>query len=202
MEKQRNLFSLTEISPIIRLLIVSDFFIMGAFGLVTPIFALFITDFISGATVETVGIAMTIYLVTRSLGQMPFGIVIDKIKGEKDDALILIISSCAFVGVSLSYLFIETAFQLYMVQLVYGLISAASYPTWYALFTRAIDPGKEGMEWSAYQTIIDLGGAMTASVGGFVASQYGFQAVFILMAILNGLGCLALIWAGRIILDD
>ena len=200
MEKHRNFFSLSEISPIVRLLIISDFFMMGGFGLVTPIFALFITDFISGATVETVGIAMTIYLVTRSLGQMPFGIIIDKIRGQKDDALILIVSSFGFVLVALSYLMIDTVLQLYLVQFIYGLISAASFPTWYALFTRAVDPGKEGLEWSAYQTIIDLSGAMTAAIGGFVAAQYGFEMVFILMAVLNGLGAFALLWVGKLIL--
>lgn len=194
MKTNTNFFNLQEINPVVRLLILSDFFLMGGFGLVTPIFALFITDFIEGATVETVGIAMTIYLVTRSLGQMPFDILIDKIRGQRDDALILVISSFGFVAVSLSYLFIDSVLQLYVVQFIYGLVSAASFPTWYAIFTRAVDPGKEGLEWSAYQTLIDLSGAMTAAIGGFVASQYGFSTVFILMALLNGLGAVILLW--------
>lgn len=202
MDKQRNLFSLQEINPIVRLLIISDFFLLGAMGLITPIFALFITDFIAGATVETVGIAATIYLMTRSLGQLPFGILIDKICGQRDDVLILILSSFGFIIVALSFIFIETVLQLYIVQFVYGLVSAASYPTWYALFTRAVDPGREGFEWSAYQTMIDFGGAITAAVGAFVAAEYGFQFVFILMAFLYFLGSMALIWVGRIVFAE
>jgi len=202
MEKSTNLLALNEINPIIRLLILSDFFLMGAMGLITPIFALYITDFIDGATVETVGIAATIYLITRSLGQLPFGIIIDKICGQRDDALILIFSAFGFVLVAISFLFIETVPQLYAIQFVYGLVSAASYPTWYALFTRAVDPGREGFEWSAYQTIIDMSSAMTAAIGAFIASQYGFQFVFILMAILYFIGSMALVWMGRIVFAE
>lgn len=199
MEQRQNIFSLNEVNPVVRLLIISDFFLMGGFGLVTPIFALFITDFIQGATLESVGIATTIYLVTRSVAQMPFGIMIDKIRGQRDDALLLVIGSFGFIGVSLSYLVIDTVFQLYLVQFIFGIISAASFPTWYAIFTRAVDKGKEGLEWSAYQTIVDISGAMTAAIGSFVAAQYGFNTVFILMAILNAIGAVTLLWMMQIL---
>lgn len=201
MEKSPNLFSLDEINPIVRLFIVSDFFLIGGLGLVTPIFALFITGFIENASIETVGIASTIYLVTRSLGQMPVGIFIDRIRGQRDDMFILVISSLGFIGVSLSYIFIDTVLQLYFVQFIFGLFSAASYPTWYAVFTRAIDKGKEGFEWSAYQTVADLGAAITAALGSFIAALYGFTTLFVLMALFSTIGALMLIWAQSILFE-
>jgi len=202
MDKKRNLFSLSEINPIIRLLILSDFLVIGAFGLITPIFALYITDFIEGATVETVGIAMTIYLATRSVGQLPVGIIIDRIKGQRDDILILAVSSFGFVLVAFAYLFIETVPQLFAAQFMYGLFSAAAYPSWSTLFTRAIDPGKEGFEWSAYQTVVDLGTAATAAIGSFVAASFGFEIIFMLMAFFATLGGFAVLWAKRIMFED
>ncbi len=167
----------------------------------TPIFALFITDFITGATIETVGIAMTIYLVARSLGQMPIGLLVDRIKGERDDMLILIASSFGFVLVSLSYIFIDTVAGLYIVQLFFGLLSAASYPTWYAVFTRSIDKGREGFEWSAYQTIADLGAAITATLGSVLAAQFSFNVVFVVMAVMSAIGGLLLVWAHFILFE-
>ena len=202
MPDRASIFSLSSINPIVRLFIVSDFFIVGGLGLVSPIFALFVTDFIEGATIEVVGIAMTIYLVTRSIGQLPVGIVIDRICGQRDDMLILIFSSLGFAGISISYIFIDTVLQLYLVQFVFGLLGAASYPTWSAIFTRAIDEGKEGFEWSMYQTIADLGAALTAAIGSFIAEAYGFTIVFILMAIFSLMGSMLLIWSGKILLGE
>lgn len=199
MQETPSLFNLKEINPIIRLFIVSDFLLVGGLGLITPIFALFIEDYIQGATIETVGIASAIYLIARSVGQLPIGILIDRWRGQRDDILILLISSFGFVGVSLSYIFIETVPQLFLVQFIYGLFSAAAIPTWYAIFTRAIDKGREGFEWSAYQTLIDFSTAITAAGGAFVAATFGFTALFCLMASFSFAGAIALIWAKRIL---
>lgn len=198
MQTTPSLFNLKEINPIVRLFIVSDFFIVGGLGLLAPIFALFITDFVEGATIETVGIATTIYLITKSVGQMPIGILIDQWRGQKDDMLILIVSSLGFGVVSLAYIFVDSPVHLYALQFIYGLLAAASFPTWLAVFTRSIDKGKEGFEWSAYQTIADFGAAITAFLGSFIAATYGFTALFIIMAIFSFIGTGSLLWASNI----
>lgn len=197
--KRRNLFSLREINPIIRLFIISDFFLFSSTGLVAPIFALFITDFIDGATIETVGIASTIYFITRSVGQLPVGIVIDYIRGQRDDMIILIASSMGFIFVPIAYMYADTVLSLYLIQFFYGLLAAASYPTWYAIFTRSIDHGKEGLEWSVYQTLSDFGVAISAAIGSFVVAAYGFNVVFALMAVLATIGTFALMWSTPIL---
>lgn len=194
-----SLFNLKEINPVIRLFIVSDFFLIGGLGLIAPIFALFITDFIPNATIETVGIATAIYLITRSIGQMPIGILIDRWRGQRDDMIILIISSFGFALVSIFYMFIDSVAQLYLVQFIFGLFSAASSPTWCAVFTRSIDKGREGFEWSAYQTIADFSAALTATIGSLVAASYGFNVLFGLMAGFSIAGALSLLWAGKIL---
>jgi len=193
-----SLFNLKDINPVVRLFIISDFFIVGGLGLITPIFALFVTDFIEGATIETVGLAMTIYLITKSVGQTPIGIFIDRWRGQKDDMLILILSSLGFFVVSISYMLIDTVLQLYIVQFFYGFLAAASFPTWVSVFTRSVDKGKEGFEWSIYQTMADFGAAITAAVGSFIAANYGFNAVFILMATFSLVGTISLISANKI----
>ncbi|MCA9353998.1 MAG: MFS transporter [Candidatus Kaiserbacteria bacterium] len=200
MQSTPSLFNLREINPVIRLFIVSDFFIIGGLGLITPIFALFITDFIQGATIETVGVATAVYLVTRSVGQLPIGILIDRWKGQKDDMIILLIATFGFAIIALLYSMIDTVLELYAVQFIFGLLSAASYPTWYAVFTRSIDEGKEGFEWSAYQTIADFSAAITAAVGSYIAAVFSFDAVFYVMASFSVIGAASLVWASKILL--
>lgn len=184
----KNYFILSSINPVIRILTISDFIILSGFGLIGPIFAVFIIDNIPGGSVEVVGIAEMIYLLTRSSLQVPIALIIDRIKGERDDFWILFIGSMLYAIIILLYIFVRTPFQLYAVQFFYGLAGAFTLPTWYALFTRHVDKKHEGVEWGIYRTLTDIGGAGAAAIGGFLAYHYGFTNLFIFVSALSLLG--------------
>ena len=187
-QKKESYFTLKNINPVVRFLTISDIMILSGFGLISPIFAVFIVDIIKGGTLEVVGIASAVYLLTRSLIQIPAATMVDKIKGEKDDYWALQIGSLVFSFVPLFYLFISTPMELYFVQFFYGLASAFTYPAWLAIFTRHIDREHEGVEWGVYQTLVDLGGAASASLGGFLAYQFGFNLLFVLVSFISFIG--------------
>jgi MFS family permease len=189
----RNYFILRKINSVIRILTISDVLIISGFGLVAPIFAVFITDSIKGGTLEVVGIASAVYLLAKSLGQIPVAVIIDKIKGEKDDFWAMLIGSVIFSIVPLFYLVINTPMQLYLVQLMYGLSTAVTLPAWMAIFTRHIDKRHEGVEWGVYQTLVDLGGAGAASLGGFLAYRFGFAPLFVLVSVISFIGTFFLV---------
>ena len=189
----KNYFILRKINSVIRILTISDVLIISGFGLVAPIFAVFITDSIKGGTLEVVGIASAIYLIAKSLGQIPVAIIIDKIRGEKDDFWAMLIGSAVFSIIPLFYLIITTPMQLYLVQFIYGLSTAVTLPAWMAIFTRHIDRKHEGVEWGVYQTLVDLGGAGAASLGGFLAYRFGFAPLFVLVSIASFIGTFFLI---------
>ena len=173
-----NYFNIQSVSSVVRFLTISDVLIISGFGLIAPIFAVFITDTITGGTVAVVGVAATIYLITRSIGQIPLAALIDRIKGERDDFWFMFFGSIGISLVPLLYLVIQTPLQLYGVQFLYGLFGAIVFPSWMAIFTRHIDKGKEGIEWGVYQTLVDLGSATTALIGGFIAFRFGFDNLF------------------------
>jgi MFS family permease len=186
--KWQEYFNLRKINSVIRFLTLSDIFLLGAFGLIAPVFAVFVVDGINRGTLEVVGIAEGIYLVTRSIGQIPFAAAIDKIKGEKDDFWALLVGSIIFSVIPLFYIITTEPWQLYLIQFFYGLASAATYPSWYAIFTRHIDKNHEGVEWGVYQTLIDFSMAATASLGGFIAYNYGFTQLFVVVCVLSMIG--------------
>jgi DHA1 family quinolone resistance protein-like MFS transporter len=192
--KNKNYFTLKEINPIIKFLTLSDIMIISGWGLVSPIFAVFITNNIKNGNLEVVGIASTIYLLSKSLGQIPIAKLMDKIKGEKDDFRFLLFGSLCWSIVPLFYMIISQAWQLYIIQFFYGLTSAFAYPAWYAIFTRHIDKNKEGIEWGIYNTLTDLGGAISASLGGLLAYQFGFKYLFIIVSIISLFGSLFLLF--------
>lgn len=191
--KPLGYFSLKKINPVIRYLTISDILVIGGFGLILPIFAVFITESIKGGTVEVVGIAMAIYLITKSLGQIPVAGIIDKIKGERDDFWVMFIPSVLYSLVPLLYLTIDTPEGLYLVQFIYGLAAAAVFPAWMAIFTRHIDKEHEGVEWGVYQTLVDLGSAAAASLGGFIAFRFGFEYLFLVVSITVFIGSMFLL---------
>ncbi len=185
--------AIKKMNPVIKFLTLSDIMIMGGFSFIGPIFAVFITGQIVGGSVEVVGIAEGILLTVRSLMQIPFGWMIDKIKGERDDFWFMFVSSLMLALVPILYIFCDTPTKLYAVQFLYGLFSAAALPTWLAIFTRHIDKQREGYEWGIYQTASGLSMAACASLGGFLANEYGFKALFIVVSLLNVFGSLFLI---------
>ena len=190
--KLHNYF-LKDINPVIRFLIISDTVIIGAAGLLGPIFALFIEDYIIGGNEAVAGIAAGVYLFSRSILQIPIAHFLDKVKGEKDDFWLMFIFSLLFAVVPLLYLFINTPLELYIVQFILGVFTAFTYPAYMAIFTRHIDKGKEGTEWGVYFTLTDVMSALFAVVGGYVATVAGFPSLIVVVVLLSLLGTLLLL---------
>lgn len=183
----RNLL-FAKFNPVIKILTISDVLILSGFGLISPIFAVFLTDNLVDGNVEVAGVAAMIYLLARSIGQVPAAYIIDKVKGERDDFSAMFWGSIISSIVPLAYIFATYSWHIYIIQLVYGLAQAITYPSWFAIFTRHIDNHKEGLEWGVYSTLVDLGGAAVAGIGGVVAAQFGFQPLFILVSIMSFAG--------------
>src|SRR3972149_8956769 len=106
------------VNRLITFLTLSDFFVISGWGLINPIFAVYVTGQIKGAGLAEVGLASTIYLLLKSGLQVPLANIIDKIRGEKDDFLAMIIGSLLMSLTPLSYLFIRTVPQLFLAQAI------------------------------------------------------------------------------------
>jgi MFS family permease len=186
-------YFLKDINPVIRFLILSDAVIIGASGLLGPIFALFIEDFIQGGNEAVAGLAASIYLFSKSILQIPIAHFIDKIRGEKDDFWLMFICTFIIALIPLLYLVIDTPLQLYLVQCLLGLFTAFTFPTYMAIFTRHIDKEKEGTEWGLYFTLTDVTSASLAAVGGYLAVSQGFPSLIITVVTVSLIGSL-LLW--------
>lgn len=169
----RNYF-LKDINPVVRFMILSESIATGSVGLLGPIFALFIEDFIIGSNEAVVGMAAGIYLLSRSTLQIPVAHFLDKVRGERDDFWVLFTCSSLTALVPILYLFINTPVELYAVQFLLGILAASTYPSFLAIMTRHIDRGQEGTEWSIYFTLTDITSATFAMIGGLLVVSTGF----------------------------
>ncbi len=169
-------------------MVLGDIMFFSAYGLIGPIFAVFITNQIAGATIATAGFAATINLLVRALLQMPVARYIDRHKGEKDDFKFMVAGSTLISIVPFAYLFVTTPWHLYLAQVVLGIGGALANPGWFAIFTRHIDKGKEGTEWTLENVGVGLAAAGTATIGGVLAQYFGFNNLFLIVGILSFLG--------------
>ncbi|MBI5465517.1 MFS transporter [Candidatus Gottesmanbacteria bacterium] len=173
------------INRFIWILIWSALLLTFGFGLITPIFAVFLTQQIQGGSLVVVGVAEMIYLVTKSILQVPISILIDKTSGEKIDFYCIFIGGILITLVPFLYLWVLFPWQIYILQFIYGLGAAFDWPAWMGLFTRHIDENKESFEWSLQTTIEEIGLAGAAVIGGLLADRLGFKPVFLLVGIFS-----------------
>jgi MFS family permease len=184
--------SFFNINRVVQYLTFSDIMMLSGWGLVMPILAVFVTEKIPGAGVEEAGIAMTIYFLVRSIAQIPVARHIDSLRGEKDDFKVLITGSTILSLSAFLFIFASEPIHIYLIQIINGFGTALSYPTWLAIFTRHVDKNQEAMEWTMYNTTVDLGTAAAAGIGGFLAGKIGFDYLFLVVGIMSLTGTLFL----------
>ncbi len=176
----------------IKVLTLSYVFVLAGWGLVTPLIAVFITENVKGASLETVGLAMSLYALTRSFVQIPIARILDIKKGEKDEFITLVVGMLIVGITAISYIFVDIQIELYIVQVLYGIGDALIYPAWGSLFTAHIDKDEIATENSIYQTSADITTALSASLGAFLVVAFGYKLVFIIVAITTWMGVLLL----------
>ncbi|MFA6132098.1 MAG: MFS transporter [Patescibacteria group bacterium] len=186
-------YLLADTGLTIRFLIISDVVFISAKGLLGPVFALFIENYIVGANAMVVGIAATVFLLSKSLLQVPFAHLMDKIKGERDDFLIMFIGTFFSAIIPLAFLFIHTPFQLYVVEFLLGVGAAMAFPSFMAIFTRHISEERVGVEWGIYFMLTDLGSALAATIGGVLVMTMGFPTLIIGLTVVGIIGALLLL---------
>ncbi len=175
----------------LKLLLFSSIFVDTGFGFIDPILSIFIKDNLTGGTIFTAGIASTIYLVTKSVLQLPFARYVDK---HDNKIKWLLVGTAAMALVPFMYIFCSNIWYIYMAQFFLGIGSALAYPTWLGLWSTHLDKKKESFQWSLYSTATGIGTAITASVGAAVAQWAGFQIAFALVGVMAVIGFIILIF--------
>ena len=173
---------------VLRILILSDLFIIGSFGLVQPIFAVYMIQNITGISLTAIGIAVTIQLVTKAVVQIVVAKWTDEEPGNRRELGTLFVGSVLMSLVSFGYIWAKSIPFLYGLQFLYGLGGALAFPGWVVIYTRYIRAEKAGYEWSVYSTIVSLGTAAAASIGAYMAEAFSFNSLFVIIGTLSLIG--------------
>lgn len=185
------------INKIIKFLISSDLVLNSGWGLLAPVFAIFIIQDIQGGDTKVAGIAAAIYWITKSILQIPIGHYLDKNRGEKDDFYFMLFGTLLAGLVPFGFIFASLPWHIYSLQLFQALGMALAIPSWSAIFTRHIDKGREAFEWGLESTGLGMGAGIAGAVGGILAATFGFKIVFILVGSLTILSSILLLFIYR-----
>lgn len=179
----------------IKLLMISDVFFFTGFGLISPILAIFVKDNLVGGTILAAGVSSFVYLVAKSLTQMPFARYVDAKPQTRRTFVIL--GSILMALASLLFIPATHIFTLYVAQLIRGIGSGLAYPCWIGLWLSHLDSHHEGFEWSVYNTTASLGTAVAGVIGAGLVELIGFQWTFLIMAGFAFIGGILLFWLDK-----
>lgn len=179
---------------VLRALILSDLFILGSFGLVQPIFAVFMLQGIAGASIFTIGIATALQLLSKGVFQIFIAKWTDAEAGNRRELITLFAGSVLMGLVPFGYIISGELWQIYLLQIIYGLGGALAFPGWVVIYSRYTRQEKAGYEWSIYNTVISLGTAAAAFLGASMAEMLSFQVLFAFVGILSLVGAAFIIY--------
>jgi MFS family permease len=172
-------------NAVIRSMVIIEFFATAAYGVIGPIFAIFVADNISGGTAQVAGFAVAIYWISKAVVQLPIARMLDKVQGEHDDFWAYLGAHLAFAFGMFLYVGVETPLQIYVLQAFLGIAYAFYMASMYGLFSRHLDKHFESTEWSLYSVFsYSLATGIATAIGGTIAITFGFDILFILSGIL------------------
>lgn len=172
------------VNPFIKSYIASETFVWSAYNFVVPIFSVFIATKIAGGSVQTASFAFSLYLISRVI----FELVGPAFFSKTNDRQKLWIAIMGNVLLSLAYVgfyFSKSILPIYFFYILAGAGLGIAMPIKNSLFSCHLDRNKEPTEWGIHDAAIFIGMALAATVGGMIATQYGFEALFLLAATVN-----------------
>jgi MFS family permease len=166
-------------------MVLSDLAFWLGWGLIGPVFAIFILDHIENGTAMVVGFATAVYWITKSILRVPIGLFLDARRGEKDDYWFMTGGLFVAALVPFGYVYATQASHLYFLEAVHGVGMAMSLSGWSAIFSRHLDKGREATEFGLDATSVGLGTGISGAIGGWAVTQFSFQQVFVITGFLG-----------------
>ena len=161
----------------IKILIGSSLFYNLSAGLLGPLWALYVQNI--GGGVEGATTAWAVWAFFVGILTLLFGRVEDKLNKR---IMFVLGRFLDFIGVT-GYIFVQSIFQLYLIQGILGASLAIMNPSFNAIYSKSLDKGRESTEWSYWQGSIYIIISMAALAGGAIVTFFGFTTLFVAMSI-------------------
>lgn len=157
-------------NKVLILLTVADVFTWGPYIIISALAGLYLANKFGHDVVQFVGIGTAIYYVTKGVFQLPIGALSDKLKKDRDE-IILLFFGVILMGIPfLFYPLIDSPYQYYILQFIFGLGTSLNVINWRKLFALNIKQGREGTSYAKYEAVISVSAAVIGIFVGYIAN--------------------------------
>ncbi|MBN1035131.1 MFS transporter [Clostridium botulinum] len=136
-----------------------------SYSFMIPVIPLFLKSM--GMETVTIGVVISLYGVSKTLTQIPFGIISDYI-GDKL-ALKLTLFFMTFIPVG--YVFADTNFTAGSLYVLQGAVLGMAAPATYSILARTLDSNKRGECTGIAAAVFTFGGGIGAAIAGFIVTK-------------------------------
>lgn len=176
-----------KINGVIAILTVSDVFTWGFYSILIILTGVYLAEKLGVHAPQFVGIGTGLYLFVRAVSQLPLGKLIDSVKRDTDEILLLSAGNVCMGMPFLFYPLIRTPQDYYLLQMMFGLGTSMNLVSWRKLFAKNLEKNSEGSEYGLYETVMSGMGMIIAFIAGSLANigpeffDYVFVGIGIIM---------------------
>ncbi|SDO97555.1 MFS transporter [Clostridium gasigenes] len=154
-------------------------FIFGiSYSLMIPIIPLFFDSM--GITTVMIGTIMSLYGVSKTLIQIPFGIVSDTI----GDKLTIMIALLLMSFIPFAYTLASNSLLISSICILQGAILGMAAPATFSILSRSLDGKKRGQSTGLASAVFTIGGGIGAAISGLIVAKLGnYNMVFYISSI-------------------
>jgi DHA1 family multidrug resistance protein-like MFS transporter len=163
----------------LRILLITNGLVMVAGAMLGPIYALFVKEI--GGNLLDASLTGAFFALGAGITTLIAGKIADKSK--RDERIVAI--GYAIMGIGfLLYMFVNSIWFLFGVQLLVGFAEAFYSPAFDSLYTRHTTRSKVGREWSVWEASHYFSITIGSVIGGLIVTYFGFNTIFTIMAVL------------------
>lgn len=163
----------------LRILIMTNTILVFVFGLFVPFYAIFIENM--GGGIATAGFTWALFMIMAGSLTLLFSHWEIRVKEQE---LLLAIGYIIRGVAFLSYAFMASMSQLAVTQVLWAIGMALGTPAFDSLYANHTDKDGSIQQWGSWEGIAAISSGFAALIGGILIQQFGFQVVFLSMAII------------------
>lgn len=154
-------------------------FIFGiSYSLMIPIIPLFFDSI--GMETVMIGTVMSLYGVSKTLAQMPWGVISDRI----GDKVSLKISIFFMTAIPIGYTLINNTITAGLLYVLQGAVLGMAAPATYSILARSLDKKRRGECTGFASAVFTFSGGIGAAIAGFIVTKLDdYNSVFYLASL-------------------
>lgn len=163
----------------IRVLLFTNAMILLAGAMLGPIYALFVEEV--GGDLLDASVAGGLFALAAGLTTFISGKVSDQIRHSEK----IMVFGYAVMGLGfLFYRWTDSVWMLFVIQVLIGFGEAIYSPPFDQIYSKHLARTKAGEQWGAWEAMNYFMAAIGAFLGGLIVHRFGFDVLFVTMAVL------------------